>query len=162
MTAILDLGSRNGGLGKALSNFASYPFVMDGVQCGGIEGWLQSLKFEGLEEQEMIAVLVGYRAYKVGQVGNDWRDTQTLWWRGKAYPRLSREFHTLIERGYDACFDQNPIFRQSLFETGVDLLTHVIGHHDPTRTTLTEWEYIYNMYRLRARVQQAVVAGEAT
>lgn len=160
MTSILDLGSRNGGLGKALSNFAPYTFVLDGVKCGGIEGWLQSLKFEGLEEQEMVAELVGYKAYKVGQIANkDWRSVQTLWWRGVAYPRLSREYHSLIERGYDACFEQSAAFRQALFDTGVDLMTHVIGNHDPTMTTLTEWEYIYNMYRLRAKAQQIMLEG---
>ncbi len=160
MTSILDLGSRNGGLGKALSNFAAYGFVMDGVQCGGIEGWLQSLKFEGLEEQEMVAVLVGYKAYKIGQIGNkDWRAAQTLWWRGVAYPRLSRQYHTLVERAYDACYEQNPAFGQALFDTGFDMMTHVIGNHDPTMTTLTEWEYIYNMYRLRARAQQDILAS---
>lgn len=159
MTATLDLGSRNGGLGKALSNFMPYSFVMDGVQCGGIEGWLQSLKHEGLEEQEIIAALVGYRAYKVGQIGNDWRNTQTLWWRGKAHPRLSKEYHGLVQRAYDLCFDQNPAFRDRLLDTGTDLMTHVIGHHDPTMTTLTEWEYIYNMYRLRARAQQWMMSS---
>jgi predicted NAD-dependent protein-ADP-ribosyltransferase YbiA (DUF1768 family) len=155
MTTILDLGYRNGGLGKALSNLFSYPFVLDGVTCGGIEGFLQSLKFEGVEEQDMIVGLSGFDAYKVGQIANDvWRSVQTLWWRGKAFPRLSRAYHLLIERAYDACFEQNPAFRKALLDTGVDVLTHRIGKHDPTMTTLTEWEYIYNMYRLRARAQQ--------
>lgn len=160
MVSTLDLGSRNGGLGKALSNFAPYAFVLDGVECGSMEGWLQSLKIEDIEGQEIIAALVGYKAYKVGQIGNDWRDTQTLWWRGKSFSRTSREYHALIERGYDACFEQNKTFRECLFQTGVDVLTHVIGHHDPARTVLTEWEYIYNMYRLRARAQQMAMAGE--
>lgn len=155
MTTILDLGSRNGGLGKALSNFTAYPFILDGVSCGSIEGFLQSLKFEDTEEQGLIAELVGYKAYKNGQIANaDWRSVQKLWWRGYAYPRLSREYHSLIQRAYDACYDQNPKFRQALFDTGVDLLTHDIGNHDPTMTTLTEWEYIYVMYRLRAQAQQ--------
>ena len=159
MTAILDLGYRNGGLGKALSNLFSYPFVLDGVKCGGIEGFLQSLKFEGIEEQDMIAPLTGFEAYKVGQIANDdWRSVQTLWWRGKAYKRLSKGYHSLIERAYDACYDQNPAFRQALFDSGVDVLTHKIGKHDPTMTTLTEWEYIYNMYRLRARAQQDMLS----
>jgi len=158
MTATLDLGSRNGGLGKALSNFRPYAFVLDGVRCGSYEGFLQSLKFEQLEAQDMIYPLVGYRAYKIGQIANkDWRSVQTLWWRGIAYPRLSREYHELLERSYDACFDQNEIFRKALFESGIDMLTHVIGNHDPTMTTLTEWEYIYNIYRLRCRALQALL-----
>lgn len=160
MTSVLDLGSRNTGVGKTLSNFTHFPFVLDGVTCGGIEGFLQSLKFQGIEEQDMIVGLHGYKAYKVGQIANeDWRSVQTLWWRGVAYPRLSKQYKDLVQRAYDACFDQNEEFRVALFETGADLMTHVIGNHDPTQTTLTETEYIYNMYRLRARVQQDKLMG---
>lgn len=156
MTQKLDLGWRNGGLGRALSNFCAYSFVLDGVQCGSMEGWLQSLKFDVQEEQEAVAALVGYQAYKIGQAGNNWRDTQTLWWKGKAYPRLSKPYHALVERAYDACFDASPQFQKSLVETGTMALTHVIGSHDPTMSVLTEWEYIYNVYRLRSKAQQVL------
>jgi predicted NAD-dependent protein-ADP-ribosyltransferase YbiA (DUF1768 family) len=160
MTTKLDLGYRNGGLGKRLSNLFAYPFVLDGVKCGSIEGFLQSLKQEGLEEQAMVAELAGYTAYKVGQVGNNWKVLQVLWWCGVAYDRTSRKYHDLLERAYDACFDANAEFREALLETGADAMTHVMGHHDPKDTTLTEWEYIYNMYRLRARAQQLAL-GDA-
>lgn len=119
-----------------------------------MEGWLQSLKFAALDEQQTVAGLVGYQAYKIGQNGNDWRDTQTLWWDGVAYPRLSKQYHALVERAYDACFDANSGFQNSLLETGTRAMTHVIGSHDPTMTVLTEWEYIYNVYRLRSKAQQ--------
>jgi hypothetical protein len=153
----LDLGWKNGGLGKKLSNLFPYPFVLDGVKCGSLEGFLQGLKQEGLEEQEMIAVLSGFEAYKVGQLGNDWKEKQLLYWRGKPFERFSRQYHRLLDRAYDSCFDQNEEFRKALFETGVDRLTHHIGHHDPSQTTLTEWEYTYSMYRLRARAQQEML-----
>ncbi len=155
--ASLDLGWKNGGLGKALSNLFAYPFVLDGVQCGSMEGFLQSLKQEGLEEQEIMAALHGFTAYKIGQLGNDWKEKQLLYWRGKAFERTSREYHHLLDRAYDACFDQNEAFREALLQTGVDSLTHYIGHHDPSQSTLTEWEYIYSIYRLRARAQQAII-----
>ena len=154
MTSKLDLGWRNGGLGKALSNLFPYPFELDGVRLASMEGFLQSLKFQGIEEQDMLIGLHGFKAWKIGQVGNDWREGQILWWRGVPHQRLSREYHMLVERAYNACYEQNEAFRKALFETGVDILSHDIGHHDPTMTTLTEWEYIYNMYRLRARAQQ--------
>jgi predicted NAD-dependent protein-ADP-ribosyltransferase YbiA (DUF1768 family) len=154
MTEIIDLGYKNGGLGTALSNLFPYPFKLDGVQCGAFEGWIQSIKQEGLEEQEMIAALHGYDAFKVGQLGNAWKETQTLYWRGKPYPRLSKKYHNLISKAYDACFDQNEAFRKALYDTGVAVLTHKIGKHDPTNTTLTEWEYIHEIYRLRARAHQ--------
>lgn len=154
MVEKLDLGWRNKGLGRALSNFYPYRFVFEGVECGSMEGWLQSLKFSALDEQGAVAALVGYDAYKIGQNGNDWRETQTLWWNGVPYPRLSKEYHALVERAYDACFDNNVGFQKSLLETGTKALTHVIGSHDPTKSVLTEWEYIYNIYRLRAKAQQ--------
>ena len=154
MTLIIDLGYMNGGIGKALSNLFPYPFTLDGVECGSFEGFIQSTKQQDLEAQDLMATLSGYTAYKIGQMGNDWHETQTLWWRGVAYPRLSHEYHMLIARAYDACFDQNEDFRKSLRETGNAVLTHKIGNHDPTKTTLTEWEYIYNMYRLRSRILQ--------
>ena len=154
MTSTLDLGYKNDGLGKALSNLMPYPFTLDGVACGSMEGFLQSLKIQELDGQDLMASLSGYRAWKTGQIANDWRLAQTLWWRGVPYHRLSKEYHMLLERAYNACFDQNASFRSALFQTGVDVLTHVIGHHDPSMTTLTEWEYIFNMYRLRARAQQ--------
>lgn len=150
----LDLGWKNGGLGRALSNFCAYSFVLDDVQCGSMEGWLQSLKFEAMDEQQVVAAMVGYQAYKIGQNGNDWRETQTLWWNGKSYPRMSKGYHALVERAYDACFDANPGFQNSLVQTGTNVLTHVIGSHDPRMSVLTEWEYIYNVYRLRAKAQQ--------
>lgn len=158
MTSILDLGYRNEGLGRALSNLFKYPFVLDGVRCRSMEGFLQSLKFQDLDAQDMMVDMFGYKAWRTGQVGNDWREAQLLWWRGVPYPRTSREYHLLLERAYNACFEQNEAFRQALFNSGIDVLTHETGHHDPTMTTLTEWEYIYNMYRLRARAQQMELA----
>jgi hypothetical protein len=153
MSAFLDLGFRNGGLGKALSNLMPYAFTLDNVQCGSIEGFLQSIKHEGSEEQELVAGLHGYEAFKIGQLGNGWKETQTLWWCGVAYPRFSKQYHHLLERAYDQCFAENEAFRTALIDSGVMVLTHVMGKHDPTDTTLTEWEYIHQMYRLRALAQ---------
>lgn len=157
--ANLDLGWKNGGLGKALSNLFPYPFELDNVKCGSFEGFLQCLKQEGLEEQTTIAALNGFLAYKVGQLGNDWKEKQLLYWKGIPHERLSKGYHMLVARAYDACFDQNAAFRTALVETGVDTLSHYIGRHDPTQSVLTEWEYLYNMYRLRARAQQIEFAG---
>ena len=150
---------RNGGLGKQLSNLYPYPFVLDDVRCASIEGFLQSLKQEGLEEQEIIAGLSGFKAFKTGQIGNDWKEKQVLFWRGQSLPRTSKAYHSLLIRAYDACFDQNQALQDALFETGVAVLTHVIGKHDPTDSVLTEWEYLFLMYRLRARAMQRVLAG---
>ena len=159
MVRKLDLGFKNEGLGKALSNLVAYPFVMDDVQCGSFEGWIQSIKIEDIERQSEMAKLSGFKAWKAGQDWNGWWEHQTLWWRGTPYTRSSKKYLNLIERAYDTCFDQNSDFREALLMTGADILTHYIGKHDPMLTTLTETEYIYNMYRLRAKAQQHELEG---
>ena len=40
------IGSETGWLSAALSNFTPHPFVIDGIECASIEGFLQSLKFK--------------------------------------------------------------------------------------------------------------------
>lgn len=154
MTTKFDLGWKNGGLGRSLSNFYPYPFIMDGVECGSMEGWFQSIKFSDPDEQSAVATLTGYDAYKIGQSANNWRDAQILWWRGKEYPRASRAYKDLVQRAYDECFNANQRMQDMLLQTGADVLTHVIGNHDQTMTVLTETEYIFNMYRLRSIAMQ--------
>lgn len=41
----MDIGSGTGYPSAALSNFAPHSFVIDGVECASMEGFLQSLKF---------------------------------------------------------------------------------------------------------------------
>jgi predicted NAD-dependent protein-ADP-ribosyltransferase YbiA (DUF1768 family) len=45
----MDIGSGSGFPSAALSNFAPHPFVIDGVECNSMEGFLQSLKFSNPE-----------------------------------------------------------------------------------------------------------------
>lgn len=40
----MDIGSGTGFPTAALSNFAPHPFIIDGVECNSMEGFLQSLK----------------------------------------------------------------------------------------------------------------------
>ena len=58
----MDVGSKNGYPAGALSNFSPHPFIIDGVQCNSMEGFLQGLKFESKEMQEYVCSLVGYAA----------------------------------------------------------------------------------------------------
>lgn len=156
---VIDTGFRLEGLSRELSNLFPRPFVLNDVQCGGIEGFLQSLKYPDRDEQIAVASLSGFEAFKIGQLGNAWKDTQLLYWNEKEYPRLSKKYHQLLTRAYDACFDQNVEFVAALVETGDAILTHSIGKHDPTNTTLTEWEYIYQLYRLRTKAKQLLTFG---
>lgn len=59
---VMDIGSGKGYPSSALSNFAPHPFVIDGIECNSMEGFLQSLKFESPEMQKEVCKLVGKAA----------------------------------------------------------------------------------------------------
>ena len=58
----MDIGSGSGFPSGTLSNFAPHPFVIDGVECNSMEGFLQSLKFSNPEMQAEVCKLVGKAA----------------------------------------------------------------------------------------------------
>lgn len=51
----MDIGSKCGYPASSLSNFSPHPFVIDGVECSSMEGFLQSLKFSSIDMQNMFA-----------------------------------------------------------------------------------------------------------
>jgi predicted NAD-dependent protein-ADP-ribosyltransferase YbiA (DUF1768 family) len=133
----------------ALSNFAPHTFVIDGVRCASMEGFLQSLKIEDSVEQECVCGLEGPIAQSIGRQ-HDWTMTGTLWWRGKPYDRLSDDYQALLDRAYRTLFDQSQKFRDALAATGTARLTHAIGRTDPCVTVLTVDELCSRLERLRA------------
>lgn len=147
----LDISSRSTDpLARRLSNFTERPFTFEGVRCGSMEGFLQSLKFEDLHLQEQVAALVGYRAFKFGnEHGNGWKKEQVLWWRGVSYARLGAGYPILITRAYAAQFVQSNDLKDDLRASIGKILRHRQGKNDPTDTVLTEGEYIKNLNLLR-------------
>ena len=93
----MDIGSGNGYPSAALSNFAPHPFVIDGVTCNSMEGFLQSLKFESVDMQEYVCTLVGKKKKKKGR-GKNWQQKQELYWKGKTYKRNSEEYQNLLNK----------------------------------------------------------------
>lgn len=53
----MDIGSGSGYPSSNLSNFSPHGFVVDGVECASMEGFLQSLKFQDPEMQNTSALL---------------------------------------------------------------------------------------------------------
>ena len=51
---IMDIGSGSGYPSSNLSNFSPHGFVVDGVECASMEGFLQSLKFQDPEMQKHV------------------------------------------------------------------------------------------------------------
>jgi predicted NAD-dependent protein-ADP-ribosyltransferase YbiA (DUF1768 family) len=134
----------------ALSNFAPHRFELDGVTCGSMEGFLQGLKVEDPAEQERLCALSGGEAQGRGRQ-HEWKTSGTLWWRGKPVDRLSDEYQALLDRAYDALFEQNKKFRDALAATGEAVLVHSIGSDDLTETILTPGEFCARLERLRGR-----------
>ena len=148
----MDIGSGTGYPSAALSNFAPHPFVLDGVQCNSMEGFLQSLKFKNQEMQKHVCSLVGAAAKFKGKKKKWWRD-QTLYWQGTEYKRDSLAYQELLDRAFSA-LAKNEGFINALRATGNATLTHSIGKSDKTKTVLTEAEFCKRLMRIRSNEKQ--------
>jgi len=149
---IIDIGYKSEWPASALSNFAAHRFVIDGVVCESMEGFLQSLKFEDPEVQEKVCKLVGVKAKYRGK-RKKWWLTQTLWWRGKKYDRHGKRYQKLLDRAYLA-LSKNKDFRKALLATGDATLIHSIGKTDPYRTILTEQEFCSRLEKIRELISK--------
>lgn len=146
----MDIKSKNQYPANALSNFAPHPFVIDGVECNSMEGFLQSLKFESVDMQRFICTLVGKAAKSRGAKKN-WKRKQELYWNGQTYKRDSKEYQDLLDRAYDALFE-NSGFRKALEASRGMSLTHSIGKSNASETILTASEFISRLNRLRDKL----------
>lgn len=148
----MDIGSGSGYPSASLSNFAPHPFVIDGVQCASMEGFLQSLKFESVDMQEYVCTLVGKAAKKKGRKKN-WQQSQTLYWKGVPMKRDSEDYQKLLDRAYEA-LNENTGFRKALEATGNATLTHSIGKNKISETVLTTREFCSRLTKLREKNRQ--------
>lgn len=146
------------GLGKypadALSNFAEHHFVIDGVECRSMEGFLQSLKTENPICQQEICRLTGKRAKKrctETAETRDWRKDGILFWQGREINRFAAEYQDLLNRAFDLLFE-NKAYREALKASGNRKLIHTVGKNDPCDTILTERELCDQLYRLRSKL----------
>jgi predicted NAD-dependent protein-ADP-ribosyltransferase YbiA (DUF1768 family) len=148
----MDIGSSNGYPSGALSNFAPHPFVIDGVECNSMEGFLQSLKFSDPEIQKEVCKLVG-KAAKFKGKNKKWWKTQTLYWQGEEFDRESAEYQELLDRAYEA-LSQNTGFQKALLATGDAVLTHNIGKTKESETVLTRREFCSRLTKIRERLKK--------
>ncbi len=150
----MDIGSGTGYPSASLSNFAPHPFVIDGVECNSMEGFLQSLKFSNPDIQREICKLVGVQAKFKGKKRKWWK-TQTLHWMGVEYKRDSEEYQELLDRAFTA-LAQNTSFQKALLATGDATLTHSIGKTDKKKTVLTRTEFCSRLTRIRAELRKEI------
>ena len=149
---VMDIGSGAGFPAAALSNFAPHSFVIDGVECASMEGFLQSLKFSNPEMQKEVCKLVGKAAKFKGKKKKWWK-TQTLYWQGQSYKRDSQEYQDLLDRAFDA-LAQNTSFQKALLATKDAVLTHSIGKRKKEETVLTVQEFISRLTQIRRRLME--------
>ena len=148
----MDIGSGSGFPSATLSNFAPHPFVIDGVECNSMEGFLQSLKFSNPDMQKEVCKLGG-KAAKFKGKKKKWWLTQTLWWQGVEIARSSQEYQDLLDRAFNA-LAQNNGFRTALLATGNAVLTHSIGKNKITETVLTRQEFCSRLTKIREGLKQ--------
>ena len=148
----MDIGSGTGYPSAALLNFTPHAFVIDGVECASMEGFLQSLKFSNPDMQREVCKLVG-KAAKFKGKKKKWYRTQTLYWQGKEIPRDSDEYQELLDRAF-AALGENEGFRKALLATGNATLTHSIGKKKTNETVLTVQEFTSRLYKLRNELKE--------
>ncbi len=145
----IDIWSKSPYPANVLSNLCSNGFRFDGVVCGSMEGFLQSLKRQDPDKQRQICSMKGGNARKMSVTS--WQTDQIVWWRGRAIDRQGEEFQQLIRRAYKAMFEQNERFRTALMQTRGITLTHINGEHNPYKTILTPSEFCGILTELRDR-----------
>lgn len=148
----MDIGSGNGYPAGSLSNFAPHGFVIDGVECASMEGFLQSLKFSNPDMQKEVCKLVG-RAAKSKGANKNWQQKQILYWQGKTYKRNSQEYQDLLDRAFNA-LAENTSFQKALLATGNATLTHSKGKNKITETVLTTREFTSRLNRIRSELKK--------
>lgn len=147
MDNTVEINSRASGAAGRLSNYTERHFSFDEVECHSIEGVLQSLKCPDPEVQKEICLLTGGWAKKAGGQYN-WKTDQTLYWGGKPYLRRSEEYGILLNRLYDAVFDQDASFRADLAAMKGQRIDHRMGLTNPAETVLTRNEFVRELQRL--------------
>lgn len=141
-----------------LSNLCSNEFRFDGMVCGSMEGFLQSLKQKDEDKQRQICAMEGKDAKKMTSAG--WQTDQMIWWKGVAIDRQSEDYIQLVRRAYQAMFDHNERFRTALMSTRGRTLYHSRGESNPFKTALTERELCQILTELRDNYDKRDKNGE--
>ncbi|MCC8042613.1 MAG: hypothetical protein LIO69_03760 [Oscillospiraceae bacterium] len=146
---------------NAISNFAPHSFTLDGVRCGSMEGFLQSLKFKNPEKQHQVCALSGFDAKRsAGKWRNfRWKITGCLYWQGERIERCSDEYYRLIDRAYEE-LSKDKDFTEALLSTGDKPLIHSVGGHKMKKTVLTEYEYVTRLTLIRKKLKEETTENE--
>lgn len=134
---------------NVLSNFYNHEFVVEGVKCGSLEGFLQSLKYMNSKKAEQIAQLSGIEAKHAGKRKIWWKFARRVYWKGICLTIGSDELEELIDRAFFACYEQCPEYKKAIFDLEDDTITHSIGKTSIRQTILTRYHFIRRIEYLR-------------
>lgn len=134
----MDIWSNGEYPADVLSNLCSNGFRFDGMVCGSMEGFLQSLKQKDKDKQRQICSMKGKNAKKMTSTG--WQKDQIVWWKGNPIDRQSEYYNNFINAAYQEMFEQNERFRTALMSTRGMMLYHSRGEKNSFKTILTEQE----------------------
>ena len=146
---VIDVYSKGEYPSNVLSNFYPNEFVIDGIKCASMEGFLQSLKYKNSKKQLKICAKVGLQARNKGHKKFWWKITGNIYWKKNKIKRCSSDFFNLVFRAYQEMFNQNKIFKEALLSCNGYELKHSIGIDNPSKTILTEKEFIIILDNLR-------------
>ncbi len=143
----IDIWSKSAYPADVLSNLHNNSFCFDAIDCCSMEGFLQSLKYKDIAEQQRICAMTGKEAKNM--TTSDWQTDQIVWWKGKKIDRQSNDFIILVRKAYKSMYEQNEVFRNALLTSNGKTLYHCRGEQDPTKTILTEKEFCGILTELR-------------
>ena len=143
----IDIWSKGVFPSGVLSNLCSNGFKFDGMICGSMEGFLQSLKQKDKDKQRQICSMKGKNARKKTTTG--WQTDQIVWWKGNAIDRQSQDYFNFVSAAYLCMFEQNERFRTALMSTRGMTLYHSRGEQNSFKTILTEQELCMILTKLR-------------
>jgi len=123
------------------------------MKCGSMEGFLQAIKTNDPNRQEMVCSLCGKKAKM--RSTDTWKKEQNVYWKGHTLNRHGNHFQFLIRRAFRAMATQSPDFRKALLATDNKKLYHTIGKDNPQETILTEQELCSILTDLRADLRKA-------
>ncbi len=152
ITNTLDIRSNGLYPSNVLSNLCSNGFRFDGMLCGSMEGFLQSLKYKDRDKQRQICSMKGGNARK--RSVTSWQTDQIVWWKGTPIDRQGADFRFLVKQAYQAMFEQSQRFRDALMQTRGMRLIHTIGESNPYKTILTAQEFCGILTEIRDAYDQ--------
>lgn len=151
-TNMLDIRSNGLYPSNVLSNLCSNIFVYDGMICGSMEGFLQSLKQKDFDKQRHKCSIKGGNARKKSVTSR--QIDQILWQKGCEIYRQSDEFRLFIENAYEDIFFQKERFCTALMQTRGMKLAHTTGEENPCNTILTPAEFCGILEQIRYTYDQ--------